>query len=176
MPKGSTPTASGRLRILVLESHSLVGAALGRLLGGSPLGAAVETVVDCETAMARLGASDYDLVLCELSVSPKNAAALVARLGSLERDVPLVLLSAAEEEPLLLDALTSGATGFFTKDCAPEEFLDGLISVLRGHYTVSKKLKPGVVARLASAKKAAAAGVEAPSGAQVAGRRPVSPQ
>jgi DNA-binding NarL/FixJ family response regulator len=153
MPKGITPTASGRLRVLVLESHSLVGAALGQLLGGSPLGAAVETVVDCDTAMARLGASDYDLVLCELSVSPKTATTLVARLGSLERDVPLVLLSAAEEEPLLLDALTSGATGFFTKDCPPEEFLDGLTSVLRGHYTVSKKLMPGVVARLASAKK-----------------------
>jgi DNA-binding NarL/FixJ family response regulator len=68
--------------------------------------------------------------------------ALVSTLVSLGRDVPVVLLSSAEDEQLLLDALTSGTTGFFTKDCAPEDFLDGLSSVLRGHYTVGKKLKP----------------------------------
>ncbi len=133
----------------------MVGAALGRILGGSPLGAVVETFLDADTAIARLDASDFDLVVCELSVSPKNAMTLVSRLASLGRDIPVVLLSSAEEEQLLLDALASGATGFFTKDCAPEDFLVGLSSVLRGHYTVGKKLKPRVMARLAGAKKAA---------------------
>jgi DNA-binding NarL/FixJ family response regulator len=140
---------------LVVERHALVGVALGRLLTGSSLGAAVETVPDCDSAIARLGASDFDLVLCELSVSPRNVMALVSNLASRGRDVPVVLLSSAEEEQLLVDALTSGATGFFTKDCGPEEFIDGLNSVLRGHYTVSKKLTSRVLARLASAKKAA---------------------
>jgi two-component system invasion response regulator UvrY len=155
LPAGSAQTVSRGIRILVVESHALVGAALGRLLAGSPLAAAVETVPDCDSATARLGASDFDLVLCELSGSPRNAMALVSTLVSLGRDVPVVLLSSAEDEQLLLDALTSGATGFFTKDCAPEDFLDGLSSVLRGHYTVGKKLKPRVMARLANAKKAA---------------------
>jgi DNA-binding NarL/FixJ family response regulator len=155
LPESSATTAARGIRILVVESHALVGAALERLLADAPLGAAVETVPDCDSATARLGTSEFDLVLCELAVSPRNARALVSRLASLGRDVPVVLLSSAEDEQLLLDALSSGATGFFTKDCGPEEFLDGLSSVLRGHYTVSNKLKPGVVARLASAQKAA---------------------
>jgi DNA-binding NarL/FixJ family response regulator len=115
----------------------------------------VEIVLNGETAMARLEAAHFDLVVCELAALSWSATELMRRLTSLGRDLPIVLLSDAADEQLLLDALTSGATGFFTKDSAPEEFLDGLRSVLRGHYTVSKKLKPGLVARLASAKKAA---------------------
>lgn len=145
----------GGLRILVVESHSLVGAALSGLLCGPPLAAAVEIVRDGEAAMARLEAADFDLVVCELSVPPRSATNVMSRLAALGRDVPVVFLSDAGEEKLLLDALTSGATGFFTKDCLPDEFLHGLSSVLEGHYAVGRKLMPGMLARLASAKKAA---------------------
>jgi DNA-binding NarL/FixJ family response regulator len=156
LPAGGPRQTSRGLRILVVESHSLVAAALCGLLGGPPLLAEVDTVLDGDTALARLHETAFDLVVCELSVLSWSATELVQRLAQLGRDVPIVLLSSAEEEQFLLDALTSGATGFFTKDSTPEEFLDGLSSVLRGHYTVSKKLKPGVVARLARAKKATA--------------------
>lgn len=154
-PGGGNAGISGRLRILVVERHSLVAAAIGRLLADSPLEAAVETVLDSEAALAALATSSFDLVLCELSFSRSNATATVSDLAALYPDVPLVLLSSAEEEPLLLNALTSGATGFFTKDCGPDEFLDGIISALRGHYTVSSKLKPNLVAHLARSPKPA---------------------
>jgi DNA-binding NarL/FixJ family response regulator len=138
----------------VVERHSLVGAALSRLLCGPPLAAAVEIVLDGETAMARLEAADFDLVVCELSVPPRSGTIVMSRLAALGCDVPVVFLS--EEEHLLLDALTSGATGFFTKDCPPDEFLHGLTTVLEGDYAVGKKLMPGMLARLAGVQKAAA--------------------
>jgi len=157
-PKGSAPITSGGPRILVVESHSLVGAAIGGLLGGPPLDALVETVLDTQTAMARLDAADFDLVVCELSDPPSRATELVARLAARGNDLPVVFLADAEEEQLVLDSLTSGATGFFTTDCAPDEFIEGLSSVLQGHYTIGTRLKRGVRARLASARTAAAPG------------------
>jgi len=97
-PKGSAPITSGGPRILVVESHSLVGAAIGGLLGGPPLDALVETVLDTQTAMARLDAADFDLVVCELSDPPKRATELVARLAARGSDVPVVFLADVEEE------------------------------------------------------------------------------
>ena len=146
------------LRILVVESHALVAAALGGLLCEPPLAAEVEIVRDGEAAIARLDEADFDLVVCELSVPPRSATAVMSRLAALGCVVPVVLLSDAEEEPLLLDAMTSGAAGFFTKDCPPDEFLDGLNTVLGGHYAVGKTVMPGVVARLARTGKAAGTG------------------
>jgi DNA-binding NarL/FixJ family response regulator len=153
VPEGNARRVSRCLRILVVESHSLVAAALCGLLAGPPLFAVVETVVDGDTAIARLDESAFDLVVCELSILSWSAVELVRRLAQLGNDVPVVLLSSAEEEQLLLDALTCGATGFFTKDCGPDEFLDGVTSALRGHYTVTKKLKPSLMARFATAGK-----------------------
>jgi DNA-binding NarL/FixJ family response regulator len=141
LPKGSARITSGAPRILVVESYSLVGAAVGRLLGRPPLDALVETVVDTQIAMTRLDAADFDLVVCELSDPPSRATELVASLAARGSDVPVVFLADAEEEQLLLDSLTSGATGFFTMDCAPDEFIEGLSSVLQGHYTDGTRLK-----------------------------------
>lgn len=146
---------SNGLRILVVESQALVGAALSGLLCDPPLAAAVEIVRDGDAAIARLGAVEFDLVVCELSVPPKSATAVIAKLAALGCDVPVVLLSDAEEEQLLIDALTSGAAGFFTKDCPPDEFLNGLGTVLEGHYAVGTRVMPGVLARLARSAKAA---------------------
>ncbi len=157
-PKGGAPITSGATRILVVESHALVGAAVGGLLGGPPLDALVETVLDTQIAMARLDAAVFDLVVCELSDPPKRATEFVARLAARGSDVPVVFLAAAAEEQLLLDTLTSGATGFFTMDCAPDEFISGLSSVLQGHYTVGTRLKRAVQTRLASARTTAAPG------------------
>ena len=100
-PKGSAPITSGGPRILVVESHSLVGAAIGGLLGGPPLDALVETVLDAQTAMARLDAADFDLVVCELCDPPSGATELVARLAARGNDLPVVFLAAAEEEQLV---------------------------------------------------------------------------
>jgi DNA-binding NarL/FixJ family response regulator len=158
MPKETAPFTSGGPRILVVESHSLVGAAFGGLLGGPPLDALVETVLDTQIAMARLDAADFDLVVCELSDPPSRPTELVARLAAQGNDVPVVFVADPEQEHLLLDSLASGATGFFTMDCAPDEFLEGISSVMQGQYTVGTRLKPGVQARLASAGKAAAPG------------------
>jgi len=143
------------LRILVVEGHALVGAALSRLLREPPLAAQVEIVPDGETAIACLESTAFDLVICELSVPTTSASVVMSRLAAQGSDARVVLLSDADEEQLLLDALTSGAAGFFTKDCAPEEFIKGLSSVLEGNYAFGRRLMPGMMARLGGAKKAA---------------------
>jgi DNA-binding NarL/FixJ family response regulator len=150
--RGSVPTVSGSIRILVVESHSLIGAAVGGLLSGPPLDALVETVLDTEVAMTRLEAKDIDLVVCELSDPPERATELAARLAAGGSGVPVVFLAGAENKHLLLDSLKSGATGFFTMDSAPDELIQGISSVLQGHNIVGTTLKPAVRSRQAGAK------------------------
>jgi DNA-binding NarL/FixJ family response regulator len=150
--RGSVPTVSGSIRILVVESHSLIGAAVGELLSGPPLDALVETVLDTEVAMTRLEAKDIDLVVCELSDPPERATELAARLAAGGSGVPVVFLAGAEDKHLLLNSLKSGATGFFTMDSAPDELIQGISSVLHGHNIVGTTLRPAVRSRQAGAR------------------------
>jgi len=130
LPEVSMTGPSGP-RILVVDSHSLVGAAVGGLLTGPPLDAAVETVLDAGSAITRLEASEYDLVVCELPEPPSMATELVSRFAIGGRQVPVVFIAEAKGETTAPEFLPSGAQGFFMTDCPPDEFISGLTSVLR---------------------------------------------
>jgi two-component system invasion response regulator UvrY len=147
----------GSPRILLVESQPLVGIALGDLLRQPPLRAQVAAVADVELALDRLRSQLFDLVVCELSVRTSGARELVSSAAAPGFEMRVVLLAAAEEEQLLLDALNWGAAGFFTKDCSPEEFLAGIESVLHGHYAVGRRLLPGLMARLEMSVRAPSA-------------------
>ena len=139
--KATAPAAPRVPRILLVETHSLIGSAVGGLIGGPPLGAQVETVGDITYALERLDAEEFDLVVCGLSNPPAKATELVTSLTGRGLTPPVVFLADAGEEHFLLDSLSSGATGFFTMDVAPRELIAGLKSVMKGRYTVGTKLK-----------------------------------
>jgi DNA-binding NarL/FixJ family response regulator len=145
--KAAAPAASSGPRILLVESHSLIGSAVGGLIG-PPLAAHVETVADITYALERLDAEPFDLVVCGLSNSPAKATELVTSLTGRGTTPPVVFLADAGEEHFLLDSLSSGATGFFTMDVAPRELIAGLKSVMKGRYTVGTKLKRMAQARI----------------------------
>jgi len=140
-PKGSLSGPSGP-RILVVDAHSLVGAAVGGLLTGPPLDAAVETVLDPGSAITRLEAADFDLVVCEFPEPPSMATDLVSRFAVGGRHVPVVFIAENKGEQPAPESLTSGAEGFFMTDCPPDEFINGLRSVLRDSSSLSSVPKP----------------------------------
>jgi DNA-binding NarL/FixJ family response regulator len=135
----------GGPRILVVDSHSLVGAAVGGLLSGPPLDAAVETVLDAGSAITRLEAADFDLVVCEFPEPPSMATELVSRFAVSGRHVPVVFIAEAKGEQPAPESLTSGAHGFFMTDCPPDEFITGVRLVLRDSSSVGANLKPTVL-------------------------------
>jgi CheY-like chemotaxis protein len=141
-PKGVVRSGLGGPRILVIDSHSLVGAALGGLLSGPPLEAAVETVLDAGSAITRLEAGDFDLVVCELPEPPSMATELVSRFAVGGRHVPVVFIAEAKGDQPAPEPLTSGAQGFFMTDCPPDEFINGLRLVLRDSSSLSRVPKP----------------------------------
>jgi hypothetical protein len=91
----------------------------------------VETVLDAGSAVTRLEAADYDLVVCELPEPLSMATELVTRFSLGGRQVPVVFIAEAGAELPAPEFGLSGAQGLFMTDCPPDEFISGLTSVLR---------------------------------------------
>jgi two-component system, OmpR family, KDP operon response regulator KdpE len=93
-------------------------------------GYAVEVAATGEEALDRFRAGPFDLVLLDL-ILPGMGGLDVCRLLRLESDVPIIVLSAREDEQLKVQALDSGADDYVTKPFSSEELLARVRAVMR---------------------------------------------
>jgi DNA-binding NarL/FixJ family response regulator len=127
----------------------LVLAALGRLLSEPPLLAEVEIATRSDDALELVKRGVVDLALCDVKADPVDGEELPALLAA-QPATRVILLADAEDEPILLAALQSGARGFFTTNTPVEEFLEGVNAVLNGQYVVGRNLVHQTLAKLNS--------------------------
>src|ERR1700732_4665050 len=135
-------------RALLVDRQPLFLAALRSLMSAPPLNATVAVTTRLSEALEIIDREPVDVVVCELSAEPTEGG---VRRGLAQRRPALriILLADRDDEGLLVDALTTGAAGFFTKDTPAAEFLEGVQAVHEGHFTVGRQLLQQTMARLA---------------------------
>src|SRR6202022_1593100 len=105
---------------LLIDSQPLFLAALSSLLSAPPVNARVQAVTRSDTALEMLTRLGADLVVCDARAVPHNGPELASTIGERSPTTKVVLLADSEDSEMLLSAVRSGASGFFTKDCPPD--------------------------------------------------------
>ena len=144
----ATAVKSTGPNVLLVDRQPLFLAALRGLLMAPPLRASISVVTRSDAALELLEKDRFDLVLCELKARPISGIEMATQVRAAHPDVRVVLLGEAEDERLLVDALSSGVCGLFTKNTSYEEFLGGVQAVLEGHSVIGSRLQATALARL----------------------------
>ena len=118
-------------RILVVDDESALRHMVREILEQE--GYQVETAGDCAQALARFHATAPDAVLLDVMLPGGDGFTLFGQLRR-ERDVPVLFLSARDEDEARLRGLGLGADDYITKPFLPQELLLRLRSVLRRVY------------------------------------------
>lgn len=105
-------SASGLIRILLVDDHPAVRQGLGLLLGAEGICVCAEAGGRDE-ALALLEESRPDLALVDLSLGGENGAVLIADLHT--RQVPALAYSMHEDSHHVEGAFAAGALGYVTK-------------------------------------------------------------
>lgn len=101
-------------------------------------GYTVSEAEDSHQALARFQESSVDLVLLDLVVPGLSGVDICAWLRA-RSNVPIIVLSARQEEDLKIAALDAGADDYVTKPFKPEELLARIRALLRRTYVPAKK-------------------------------------
>jgi two-component system, OmpR family, KDP operon response regulator KdpE len=124
-------------RVLAIDDHpqtqKLVKANL------QARGYAVDVAGTGEEALGLFVASRFDLVLLDLILPDMSGLDVCVRIRQ-QSDVPIIVLSAREDEELKVRALDAGADDYVTKPFAQEELLARVRAVMR-------RAKPGAAAK-----------------------------
>jgi DNA-binding NarL/FixJ family response regulator len=122
------------LKILIVEDHALVREALVRVLHALDADTQVHETSSGDQALDALKQErHFDLVLLDLALPGMDGFTGLKLLRQRYPDIPVVILSAFDDQPTINRVLNNGAAGFIPKSYSGEQLLDAISQVLSGH-------------------------------------------
>lgn len=125
------------MKILIVDDHAIVRAGLRQILAESDQSFDILEAGDGAEAVRLLRDHDCDLVLLDVALPGKNGIDLLKQLKGEWKRLPVLMLSMYPEDQYAVRALRAGASGYMTKESAPDELLNAIAKVSRGGRYIS---------------------------------------
>jgi DNA-binding NarL/FixJ family response regulator len=127
------------IRVLIVDDHAVVRSGLRQILADERDIEVLETA-DPREVMPMLKTSAVDLLVLDLDLPDKNGLDLLKDVKRLYRRLPVLILSVYPEEQFAVRVLKAGASGFISKDAAPEDLVNAIRKILRGKKHISERV------------------------------------
>ena len=119
-------------RIVVADDHPLFRAALRSAVDKAAPGAEVVECASLAEARAAMVAGAVDLLLLDLKLSDSEGMAGLAAVRAEQPTVPVAVVSASEDAPVVRRALGLGAAGFIPKSSSLPQMVEAIAAILAG--------------------------------------------
>ncbi len=120
------------MRILCVDDHAIFRQGVKQILLQYDRQVKIGEAATAEAAMQLARDAHWDLVILDLSLPDRSGFQLLMELKQERRDVPVLVLSMHGEDEYAVRALRNGASGYLTKESAPEELIAAIQKVTRG--------------------------------------------
>jgi len=136
------------IRILIADAHVIVREGLKHIVAEtSDLVVADEASTGHEVLNKALK-NDYDVVVLDITMPGINGIDVLKQIKSQRPELSVLVLSIHPEEQYAVRALKAGASGYLTKESAPDELIAAIRKVSVGKKYVSPSLAEKLVFEL----------------------------
>jgi DNA-binding NarL/FixJ family response regulator len=128
------------IRILIADDHAIVRAGLKQFISDQrDMQVAGEASTGSE-AIALVRASEFDVVLLDISMPDKNGIDTLKTLKQVRPELPILMLSGYAEDQYAVNLLRAGAAGYLNKEAASTQLVGAIRTVVLGRKFVSPTL------------------------------------
>jgi len=128
------------LRILIADDHPIVRQGLRQLIAKTNDMVVTEEASNGWEVLSKARASYCDVVLLDISMPGLHGLDIIRQLKNESPRLPILILSMHSEEQYAVRAFRAGASGYLTKESAPDELLAAIRKVSKGGKYVSSSL------------------------------------
>jgi len=128
------------LKILIADDHAIVRRGLKDILREADEPASVDEAGSGQEALEKAQAADWDVIVLDITMPDMSGLEVLRRIRSLKPQQRIIMLSMHMSEPYVYSSLKAGASGYLSKESAPEELLTALHSILQGKRYLSRSL------------------------------------
>lgn len=128
------------LKILIADDHSIVRQGLKQIVTETQDMVVAGEANDGQELLNIMSKGDYDVVVLDITMPYINGMDALKELRTKWPKLPVLMLSIHPEEHYALRALKAGASGYLTKESAPDELVVAIRKVSRGGKYISPSL------------------------------------
>ena len=128
------------IRILIADDHKLVRKGLSQILLDTPNIEFVDEAGNGKETIDKISKNEYDLVLLDIALPGRSGIDVLKQLKCIKPNLPVLILSMYPEEQYAVRSLRAGASGYLTKESAPEELIDAINRISKGRKYISSTL------------------------------------
>jgi DNA-binding NarL/FixJ family response regulator len=126
------PARSDRVRILLVDDHTLVRKGLAYLLCACIDGAEVVEAGDADHAMTLLNGQTYDVALVDIRLPGRDGLELLHDIRATWPSVPVIIVTNYDNNEYVKIAMAEGASGYLLKDATPADLTQAITVAMSG--------------------------------------------
>jgi excisionase family DNA binding protein len=109
----ATPVRNTRQRVLVVDDEPSIRDLLSKTLALAEYD--VDTAPDGTTALDRMRAYNYDLLIADLKMPGMDGLTLIRQAKRIKADLPVIIITGFSTESSAIEAVNLGVAGYLTK-------------------------------------------------------------
>jgi DNA-binding NarL/FixJ family response regulator len=126
--------------IIIVDDHPIVRQGLKQVLSEEPDMAMFGEAQNSQEVLELIRKQDWDIVVLDISMPGRGGLDVLKEIKHEQPKLPVLILSIHPEDQYAVRALRAGASGYLTKESAPEELVRAIRKILRGGKYVSSTL------------------------------------
>ena len=128
------------MKIIIADDHAVVRKGLKQILIEMSGVKVVEEVDNGPALIEKITNDSFDFVVLDISMPGQSGLQALKVIRDRKPKLPVLILSIHPEEQYALRALKGGASGYITKDSAPEELVKAIQKILSGHKYITQSI------------------------------------
>jgi DNA-binding NarL/FixJ family response regulator len=128
------------IRALIVDDHAIVRQGLKRILEETQGMVVGGEAVNGLQALKMIRAEKWDIVLLDISMPEKNGIDTLKQIMDENKSVKVLILSMYSEDQHAVRLMKAGASGYMTKETAPEQLVEAIRLVVAGKKYISASL------------------------------------
>jgi two-component system, NarL family, invasion response regulator UvrY len=128
------------MRILIADDHAVVRQGIKQILADEFKKAAFGEARTAQEALTKVWKEKWDVVILDITMPGRSGLEVLKELKKQRPKLPVLVLSMHPEDQFAVRVLKAGASGYMTKESAPEELVGAIKKVLAGGKHISAAL------------------------------------
>ena len=140
---------AGSVRLLIVDDHAVVRQGLQRILAEGFPGAVFGEASSAAQMLEQVWKATWDGIIMDVTMPGRSGVDALSEVKQARPETPVLVLSMHGEDLYAIRALKAGASGYLTKDKAPEELVAAVKRMLAGGRYVSASLAEQLAGQVA---------------------------